>query len=1161
MEKRSTERHMMEEFIHLDSGEGIIPAKTIDISRNGMKVVVNHPHSFDKTHRISVNLPGDGGEGIPCHIRRSRISADQWEIGLEFDGETDARMLLIERWLESLEGLKNRQSETDSAPTESRQIPRTRCTISDIECDVDRLRIFSIEDLSADGIRIKAEGEISDGELLNFTMKLPEARRRISFSGRVVYLVKEESDTNFSAGIAIEKMKETDRNRLRNFIVDIASGVAMLEYHKLLEREEPSEEFCMNRQESEEMIKLLLNKGITINHLDEVGLRILETQITDISSEYFLASVPEGHSETAFFSFTLNNSSFSFASRRSGWNKGIGTFTIPSVIYRGEKRSGHRKDENGHIELTLPSGRVSGRIIDSSRRGVLCEIPVNYFAGTRPAAGSAVEVSFNNKTIPGEIRHVVEEQNNEGITVFRIGLETGIRRCKPESTVYKSEDWKNSWKGKPFSLGSPSLVHPRKVSYTNSKGQKIAAFLHIINTEEPCTAVVIPPAFGKKKEAMAPLALTLMAHFSASGENLAVLRYDGIDRPGESDKFNINTRRGYEMIGYRIDQGYADLETTMSWVKHNDIFKAEKTVLISSSMAALDARRLQSGRSSLKADYWISLMGVSSAQAALTNILGGLDVIANYRMGIPIGTMGMLGQLIDMDVMASDMTKFGYATISDAREAMSRIDTPVTWIFGTHDKWMISDEILDIMSIAAPGDREIIEIPTAHNLRTSDDALSAFQMISDAILRRLKGKSTPPCSPDESELLDLLTRERERIMENEKLDSQRYWKGYLIGENDDEEGYDFYARLMEFDEFLRTEAELLAPCPGESIADLGCGTGLVSKAILEQLVKSNEKLEGTRFTAVDLVDEAIAKAEEKYLKLCRSHKNLEDVSVSWLVMDLEPDPLIPLRELIQTGNYNIEYLRDKIKNLKSDVVDSLSKLPDNIMKSILRGDQINSRLRKTLVSSLNQTSLLILEDLNRAARFIVGNIVEKDLKPSRRLEFRSINLERINQLRTSDLIFNVLDFGSWGMDGNLPIPDEEFDAISASLFLSYLYAPGVAVKEFARMLKPGGRLLLSSMKPDSDISGIFTRYIAEQTTLNENSAITEERERNLREARSMLNEAAALFSLEEDGWFQFFNEDQLCTMMKDAGFTDLKVYQSLGDPSQAIIITGRLKSV
>ena len=100
-----------------------------------------------------------------------------------------------------------------------------------------------------------------------------------------------------------------------------------------------------------------------------------------------------------------------------------------------------------------------------------------------------------------------------------------------------------------------------------------------------------------------------------------------------------------------------------------------------------------------------------------------------------------------------------------------------------------------------------------------------------------------------------------------------------------------------------------------------------------------------------------------------------------------------------------------------------------------------------------------------------------------------------------------------------------------------------------RMLRPGGRLLISSMVPDSDISGIFTRYITEQATLDVESAQSKEREHNLREARTMLNEAASLFSLEEDGWFRFFDESQLISMMLGSRFFRYSRFSDPWNPS------------
>ncbi|MDT8297224.1 MAG: PilZ domain-containing protein [Spirochaetaceae bacterium] len=1156
MEKRRIERHLLEEHVHIDGGANLIPGRTIDVSRNGMRVVVNRPDGFDTLHRVSVNIPGAVGEGIPCRVKRSEREAGHWVIGLEFDGNTDARMLLVERWLESLE---NRPNGTESAPTESRQVPRTRCRIRDIRCTTGGLEVVSVDDISLEGMLIRAYGQTESGKRVGFTMILPGENREISFDAIVAYTIDNGPDQPIDVGLSMDTMKETDRNRLRAYIVDIASGAAMKEYHRYLKQEEPSEEFRISGDKVFLFISQMAEDKRTVNILDDIAFRILESHIEDSDDSTFRVPIPHWDSDTAFFSFTSNGASFSFSTERIDWIDGFGLFQIPDIIYRGEKRAGRRRNTDGmvKIDFSAPAGPVTGKILDSSRRGVLCEIPKEAFTAGIPKEGEALDLSMEGRTTPGEIRHIVEVADSLGRKMYRIGVETGISRIPAHRIVYKSDQWREIWNGPSNALGEMALVRPRVVEYTERSGRKITGLLHLNGTDKPCTAVVIPPAFGKKKEALAPLALTLMSHFTAAGENVAILRYDGVDKPGESENTNSHARRGYEMLGYRIEQGYADLEASMQWVKKNTEFQADQIVLISFSMAALDARRLQSTLSAPRADYWISVMGVSSAQGALRNILGGLDVVANHRMGLPVGTMGMLGQLIDMDRMAADMIRLGYATVADAREAMSRVESPVTWIYGVHDKWMIPEEIRDIMSIAAPGKRELIEIPTAHNLRTSDDAIASFQLISDAILRQIRSKVVPPVSPDKEELLDLLTRERERVIEGETLDPKRYWKGYLVGETQGEEGYDFYLRLAEFREFLSMEATLVDPKPGESIADMGCGTGLVSEAILSRLAEGDKNLTGSRFTAVDLVDEALAKAATKFRRLKRSHPNLELVDDAWVAMDLEPDPLAAIRQTTSRPKSGIEFLRDRVKGLRSDIIDRLALISPEIITRVLSGE----RLSLEKYDSISPADILVLEDLNRAARFILGDLEEEDLKPNRRIGTGPVGPERTRNLRTSDLITAMLDLGDWDNSGRLPLPDEEFDAVCASLFLSYLFAPEEAVKEFARMLKPGGRLLISSMKPDSDISGIFTRYIAEQTTMNRSSSQDEEREKNLREARAMLNEAASLFSLEEDGWFRFFDANELISMMRIAGFSRIKVYESLGEPAQAVIVTGIKKKV
>ena len=106
------------------------------------------------------------------------------------------------------------------------------------------------------------------------------------------------------------------------------------------------------------------------------------------------------------------------------------------------------------------------------------------------------------------------------------------------------------------------------------------------------------------------------------------------------------------------------------------------------------------------------------------------------------------------------------------------------------------------------------------------------------------------------------------------------------------------------------------------------------------------------------------------------------------------------------------------------------------------------------------------------------------------------------------------------------------------------------------MIKPGGRLLVSSMKPDSDISLIFTKYIDKVQHFKLEDTDIKNRDINLAAARTMLNEAAALFELEEDGYFRFYAGDELELMLCAAGFKNIQVHASLGIPPQAVIVTG-----
>jgi ubiquinone/menaquinone biosynthesis C-methylase UbiE len=130
----------------------------------------------------------------------------------------------------------------------------------------------------------------------------------------------------------------------------------------------------------------------------------------------------------------------------------------------------------------------------------------------------------------------------------------------------------------------------------------------------------------------------------------------------------------------------------------------------------------------------------------------------------------------------------------------------------------------------------------------------------------------------------------------------------------------------------------------------------------------------------------------------------------------------------------------------------------------------------------------------------------------------------------------------------LPFPQARFDRVVASLFVSYLFDPEVILRDFSRMLAPGGRAVISSMRPDSDISLLFTGYVQDAR---------QSRYGDLASAREMLNEAAGLFEREEEGYFRFFDEAELTRSMESAGFSDIHTERAMGSPPQAIIAVGK----
>jgi SAM-dependent methyltransferase/pimeloyl-ACP methyl ester carboxylesterase len=143
------------------------------------------------------------------------------------------------------------------------------------------------------------------------------------------------------------------------------------------------------------------------------------------------------------------------------------------------------------------------------------------------------------------------------------------------------------------------------------------------------------------------------------------------------------------------------------------------------------------------------------------------------------------------------------------------------------------------------------------------------------------------------------------------------------------------------------------------------------------------------------------------------------------------------------------------------------------------------------------------------------------------------------------LAYGLTDFEQLAPEGTPPVrlafADACFDVICCSLVLSYLKRPQALLRELQRVLRPGGSLVLSSMKPFCDMSVIYRDFISQQVT-----------DRDVEAARNLLRAAGSIKLKEEKGYYAFFSEQELAAMTEAAGLRVASVHRSLGDQANVI---------
>lgn len=160
-------------------------------------------------------------------------------------------------------------------------------------------------------------------------------------------------------------------------------------------------------------------------------------------------------------------------------------------------------------------------------------------------------------------------------------------------------------------------------------------------------------------------------------------------------------------------------------------------------------------------------------------------------------------------------------------------------------------------------------------------------------------------------------------------------------------------------------------------------------------------------------------------------------------------------------------------------------------------------------------------------RLLAGGPAPRATGPN--LLYARANLEAFGE--TSDPSEKVLQFA-----------DECFSKIVCSLLISYLQHPDRLLRQFYRLLQPGGRIVVSSMKPYCDLSAIYRDFVEQKAD-----------RADLESARELLRVAGALKVKEEQGYYVFFSGEQLVSLLTQAGFDHVQCFTSLGNQANVVV--------
>jgi len=1024
----------------------------------------------------------------------------------------------------------------------------------DIRIETGLLGEAKLVNLSENGMFLKTLSTSPEGSAVPLNISLPDGRQ-YTVNGRVV-----RQDTD-QGGVAVEflSLDDTSRLSLLQFMSDYVA-IRDLDELKLRYPFLRTDEMVLFADSVK--IESLMREGLARKvEVAAVPARSGNPEILSFAeirppSVCLLAGekldVKFKTSDLLFVSYQIGYATYNFEtmiSRITPDGRAL-VCLYPRVMFYSEKRAERRIAPAGDLKVEIPlpppfDRRIRGRITDISPNGMSFVANGEAPALLKGTPLESLSILDGEKVLwqeTGEVRHVARAERDEG-PGLKYGVQFGISRMSIQSVhapdpdfARRSEETAESKVPRgpahvPTDFVRSSLMAPHVIRLENRRGEEIVGLLNMALPPDgkAVPVIIVPPAFGKTKETLFGLALTLCENFRLLGKPLAIIRYDGIRKKGESHNDPEAADPPYEMLNTNFSQGADDIVTVLDWLQTNPTVRASSIILLTFSFSALEARIvLRDEAQRRRVDYWIACMGTPEFRDLMVRVNCGLDFLEAYQLGIKLGVMPVLGNLVNVDTYVADGAVNSVATLEQAREDMRHFDLPITWIYGQFDSWVKSEFIRDVMSVQVDAPREVISVPIGHNARTSKEGLRLFGTITSLIHRFLHKQLIQPVMPGRKDMEVMRRAEKDRLPPRKLKNRVKYWQRYLIGD-DKLIGFDVMALSDDYQQLMADQLKALELNPGDRLLDLGGGTG----NFVEHLLLAGGDLP-SQITIADLIPEAMKKASRK---LCSRFSALREPGrFDLLALDLEMSRYLAVRRFLDGEVADFEEMAERVENLTLESAIKIQEDYSPRLHRILRGERITPAHDDWLKTRFDVQEFRIITDFNQAARYVRG------LTPGRP------ELRRLLMPGTLEGAFH------------LPVKAGWYNKILMSLVLSYIFNPAETLREARRVIMPGGLLVLSSMRPDTDASGPFTRLLRKIEGMPEADLPLERPKTLLIESlRSFLNDAQELVDLEEAGTFDFFDPETLEALLEETGWEILRIAPSYGSPPQGYVFTAKAR--